>query len=416
MRKRNKGISRLEIVIWLLCAVAVSAAALGVRNASTYRDIWAKVTSVLTPGSPPFSNDLTTILLIGVDERRRDVGRADTIILIWVNPRDQRAAMLSIPRDTWCWVGKEETKIAHSYSGRGSWGVVRAVEGLLGDNIDYYVRVDFEGIQRIVNAMGGVEIDVERPMHYTDRRGKLFINLEPGRQRLDGYNAMCYVRFRHDRDSDFGRMRRQKEFLLAAFRQLQQRHGLTEIANIAYQSWRNLDTNLSSTQMRWLAQNMKDLDFDDVKMDSLAVTEGHAGGMSVLIPKIQEDKQMAWEMRRRAAGGALLDKRLIKVQVLNGTKLRGKALSAAEAVKGLGFQVVGVGNADNFNYQASKVFATPDGKSWAKELAASLGIEKVFDKADQGHRLSDPDIFLIVGDDWTGSAAKAGSASGTGSQ
>lgn len=413
MKKGRKGTSRLEVAIWLLCAAAAATAVFGVYKAGNGQSLGDRILDILTPGSPPFSRDLITVLLMGVDESQRDAGRADTLILVWTNVREKKVAMLSVPRDTLCRVKREETKIAHSYAMGGSRAVVRTVEELLGEDIDYYVKVNFEGIQRIVNAMGGVEINVESRMRYTDRRGKLFINLQPGLQRLDGYNAMCYVRYRHDKDSDFGRMRRQKEFLLAAFEQLHTRHGPGEIVNIAYQSWRNLDTNLSNRQVLWLSENMKDLGFDDVKMEVLPVTEGHARGMSVLIPKVGETRETVWELRERVSTGFVLDKREAKVQVLNGTKEKGKAILAARTLEGLGYKVVNTGNVPSPNYRTSKIFATRDGKHCAEEMARKLRMAKVFDKGGESHRLSDPDIFLVVGDDWA-PAQPSGAVSSSG--
>jgi LCP family protein required for cell wall assembly len=395
MRNFRRGVSRLEVAIWLLCAAAVGTAAFGVLNAGAIKQ---QVTARW--GGIPFAHDVITILLIGVDEHSEDKGRADSIILVWANVREKKAAMLSIPRDTLCLLKGKETKIAHSYGEGGAPSTIRAVESLTGQDITYYVKVNFEGIKRIVDAMGGVEMKVENRMKYTDKRGKLFIDLNPGLQRLNGYNAMCYVRFRHDRESDFGRMRRQKEFLLAAFQQLHTHHSLSETLGIVYQAWRNLDTNFSQRQMLWLAQNMNDLNFDSVKMEAFPATEGYVREMSVLIPKTSEGKEIAWELNNRVSSGFVLDKKLAKVQVLNGTTDKGKALAAEKTLEGLGYKVISVGNINEPNYQKSKIFSTQEAKQCAEEMAQALNIANVFDKGSQSHHLSDPDIFLIVGNDW----------------
>jgi len=402
----RKGITRLEAIVWLLCAVIIGTTLFSLyrfsqSSGSTFGE---KVLDMFTPRGIPFSRDLTTILLMGVDERQKDAGRADTMILVYVNVRDHKLAMYSIPRDTWWFLrGKEETKMAHFYSLGRVRTVVTGVESLLGENIDYYVKVNFNGIQKIVNAMGGVEINVEERMKYKDEAGKLFIDLQPGRQRLNGYQAMCYVRFRADKSSDYGRMRRQKEFLLAAYRELHANHSLAEIANIAVQAWRNVDTDLSRSQVLWLAQRMEDVDLNDVKLESVPSTEGQRNGMSVLLPKVEEARRIAQELRLRTATGFVLDRQRAKVQVLNGTKVKGAVVSVANTVKALGYNVVYGGNASsNQNassnkYLTSKIFATPEAKGLAEEMGKELGISKVYRK--EGHSLTDPDIYLIVGED-----------------
>jgi len=404
MTRFRKGIGRWEVLVWLLCAAAIGTALFEVHSMVVGPGLGQKILDILTPGGPPFSKDVITLLLAGVDERKGDPGRADTIILIWVNVAEKKAELLSVPRDTYCRVGTEETKIAHSYARGRVPEVVRAVEDLLGEPIDYYLKVNFNGIQKIVDAMGGVEMNVEERMYHRDVRGGLLINLFPGKQRLNGYQAMCYVRFRGDRDSDFGRMRRQKEFLLAAYQQLHASHTVTEIGNIAYQAWRNVDTNLSYRQLLWLSQRMGDLDVDNAKMESLPVTEGHAKEMSVLIPKLMEDREVVQRMRLLASSGFALDKRSARVQVLNGTKQKNTALLAAETLKRLGYNVVGVAPAATLDYQTSKLFAAPEAKACAEEMAKAIGVEKLFVKKTR--RLSDPDIFLVVGADRAAFAAQ----------
>ena len=99
--------------------------------------------------------------------------------------------------------------------------------------MDSVIVLDFDAFQKLVDLIGGVDIYVEKNLKYTDRAGGLFINIKKGNQHLDGYNAMCFVRYRHG-DDDFHRQARQQRFLMALKSQVL-RHWtqLPEVINLA---------------------------------------------------------------------------------------------------------------------------------------------------------------------------------------
>ncbi|MBQ5860328.1 MAG: LCP family protein, partial [Selenomonadales bacterium] len=159
------------------------------------------------------------VLVLGVDIREGDIGRSDTIFVMSLNREKNVATMLSIPRDSYVPIpGRGWDKINHAYAyGKGKL-TRRTVENLLNIEIDYLVEVDRKGVEKMIDAIGGVEIDVEKRMYYEDPwddDGGLVIDLEPGLQTLDGEEAVQYVRYR-DKEGDIGRARRQQKFLAAA--------------------------------------------------------------------------------------------------------------------------------------------------------------------------------------------------------
>jgi LCP family protein required for cell wall assembly len=185
-----------------------------------------------------------SVLIIGTDEHLEyDRGRSDTIIWAFLDFRRETADVLSIPRDLIVWLPKKRNphfdKICHAYSYGGSGMVEATVERFLGVDIDQVVKVDYGGFIRIIDTLGGVEIDVEQDMDYDDRRGDLHIHIKKGRQTLDGRKSLDYVRFRHDKHGDLGRIERQHEFL-AALKQkgikLQQFGRTDDLAAIVAQS------------------------------------------------------------------------------------------------------------------------------------------------------------------------------------
>jgi LCP family protein required for cell wall assembly len=173
----------------------------------------------------------TNILLMGVDlrpdERRAGLpGRTDVIMVLSVVPGDRRVALLSLPRDLAVAVpGVGDTKINTAYTygetrqaGGGPALAKRVVADLIGQRIDHYAVVDFSGFERLVDLLDGVTVDVPRQLvddaYPTDDYRTRRLVIPAGAQHMDGATALAYVRSRHA-DSDFGRMQRQQQVLLA---------------------------------------------------------------------------------------------------------------------------------------------------------------------------------------------------------
>lgn len=169
------------------------------------------------------------ILLIGVDvtldNKRRvlNVARADSLLLISFDPERRRIAALSIPRDTRAQIpGFGETKINASYAYGGPRLTIKTVEKLLGVSIDHYIKLGAESFTHMIDAIGGIEIDVEKDMKYTDTWAGFTVDLKKGRQHLNGTQATGYIRFRHDALGDIGRVERQHKVFMTLVRQLRQ--------------------------------------------------------------------------------------------------------------------------------------------------------------------------------------------------
>lgn len=164
------------------------------------------------------------VLVLGVDHDydnkaqiiRTSPGRSDSILVARVDFVQKKIAALTIPRDTAVHIpgrrGIHKINAAHAFGGPEL--TIETIETVFGIPIDAYVVLNFEGFQKIVDAIGGVYINVEKQLDYDDNWGKLHIHLKPGYQHLNGYQAMGYVRMRHS-DSDYMRSKRQHQFLEA---------------------------------------------------------------------------------------------------------------------------------------------------------------------------------------------------------
>ncbi|MBQ3450864.1 MAG: LCP family protein, partial [Selenomonadaceae bacterium] len=146
----------------------------------------------------PTFREPTTIILMGVDERKDDIGRSDTLMVL--NLSEDKASLLTIPRDTMVYIEKHGyQKINAAYAHGGAKLTRETVEDFLGIEVDNYVMINKSRFAEVIDAMGGIDIYVERDMHYEDPwddDGGLYIDFKQGIQHLDGKTAIEYVRYR----------------------------------------------------------------------------------------------------------------------------------------------------------------------------------------------------------------------------
>lgn len=196
-----------------------------------------------------------SILLMGVDERKGDRGRADSLIVITVNPNKQSLEMVSIPRDTRTEIiGKgTKDKINHSYAYGGVEMAVSTVEHFLDIPIDYYIKVNMESFRDIVDAVGGVTVN--NPFAFTYEG----VTFPKGEINLNGEKALKYSRMRYDDPrGDFGRQDRQKQIIEAIIDKGASFSSLTNYNDILEAIGKNLKTNLTLEQMKEIQANYKE--------------------------------------------------------------------------------------------------------------------------------------------------------------
>ncbi|WP_199426864.1 polyisoprenyl-teichoic acid--peptidoglycan teichoic acid transferase TagU [Thermaerobacillus caldiproteolyticus] len=196
-----------------------------------------------------------SILLIGVDERKGDRGRADSLIVLTVNPNKKSVEMVSIPRDTRTEiVGKgKEDKINHSYAFGGVEMTMATVEKFLDIPIDYYIKVNMESFKDIVNAVGGVTVNNSFAFTYEG------VTFPKGEITLDGEKALKYSRMRHDDPrGDFGRQDRQKQIIEAVINKGASFSSLANYDELLAAIGKNIKTNLTFEQMKDIQAQYKD--------------------------------------------------------------------------------------------------------------------------------------------------------------
>lgn len=186
--------------------------------------------AVALPFEQPEVHDRITILLLGVDQRPDDPSppRTDNVIVVTIDPDSGQAGMISLPRDLFVPIPgfDRNRKIntayvmgeSSNYPGGGGELAKKTVGEFLGYPIDYYIKLNFDGFEKVVDLIGGIDVDVAQTIHDdqypTLDYGYTTFHIDAGLQHLDGETALKYVRTRNA-DSDFERSKRQQQVLLA---------------------------------------------------------------------------------------------------------------------------------------------------------------------------------------------------------
>jgi len=287
--------------------------------------------------TPPFQGaERITILMVGTDNSE-GLGLADTIIYAVVYPRTNEISAISIPRDSRVYIPKVGyTRINASHSNGGLPLTIDTVQNLIGIPVDKYIEVNVPGLVKLVDAIGGIDIDVEKRMYYVDHSQKLHIDLQPGYQHLDGMQAMGYVRFRHDKVGDIGRMERQQKFLHAVLSKTFSQQSLVDIPKTIDVFLKTVKTNMSTRDLMSLKRIIETSGADSIVTETLPTTSVVIGGADML--------DLAPAQVQEIVNRVLLHQGLA-VEVLNGTTREGMAAQVGEELKQEGCTVVKVGNA-----------------------------------------------------------------------
>lgn len=241
------------------------------------------------PDIPGFSDKLagrTNILVLGVDQRDGDGGRSDTMFVVMYDPKNEQVSLLSVPRDTRVKIpGHGWEKINHSFAFGGYKLAQRTVEELLGIRIKHHIVIDIKGFQRIVDAVGGIDIAVEKRMFYEDPYDNLVIDLQPGMQHMDGRTAIQYVRYR-DEEGDIGRIKRQQHFMQAMQEKLSSPAIVTSLPNLIKEVNALMETDMSASEMVTLGRAMQKASKQGLKTDTVPGTPAYIEEVSYWIPDI----------------------------------------------------------------------------------------------------------------------------------
>jgi len=368
-----------------------------------------------------------TILVMGLDYREwsaGDIPHSDTMILLTMDPLNQTAAIVSIPRDLWVSVpGFDYEKINTAYylgelwnlPGGGAALASQTVEEFLGTPVDYYAQIDFQAFIDFIDDIQGVKLNIKEPI-VVDRLGQWnTVTLEPGWVTLPGDYALAYARTRKTEGGDFDRAARQQELIMAVRDRILEFDMLPSLVANAPQIYDDLsagiNTNMSLNQVIKLAWSIMDIERDNISQVIISneyVTLGKSpDGLDILIPIPDKIRLLRDEVFATGGGigpvaeGELIDlvaQEAARVSVRNGSYMTGLASSTAEWMRTQGVNVVEETNADYTVYSSITVYnATPYAVKW---LSQTMGVNS----SQQITYAYDPnaavDVVVVLGDEW----------------
>ena len=277
-RQRRRGRIIRRAVLGVLLAFLVTA---GTATAMWFNSIVARLSDagIITPELQAVLVDSDVarepfyMLLLGTDGRPGETSyRADTIILARIDPTQQQVTLISIPRDTRITYKGETMKINAAHTEEGAAGMVEAVNELCGIEISHYAEISFDGLVQLVDALGGVEVNV--PDEIDDPKAADF-TIEPGLQTLNGEQALAFCRSRAFADGDYTRMRHQRIFVAALANTILNKTDATQLPGIIDAMADMVATDLSLPDILSLANAMRGMDTDSMWTANIP---SHAGG------------------------------------------------------------------------------------------------------------------------------------------
>ncbi len=359
------------------------------------------------------------IAVFGTD---KEGARTDVMFVVHYDSANESLDLLSLPRDTRVSICNEViedykkhnhtynkvTKLnaVHSYSGKdnASENTVLQIEDLLGVDIQHYIKVDLDAFRKIVDTVGGVEVDVPQDMHYSDPAQNLYIDLKAGVQTLNGDQAEQLVRFRKYPTGDEGRIQVQQLFLNAlANKVLNTESVLKNMPDYVSILYKDIQTDISLKDILKYVNYIEKIDSSKITMQTLPGTGQYIGGVSYFVHDAEETAALVDEIfyqertnHTTTEGSHNSDSKQFNIEVSNGGSVNGLAGQYAEKLKAQGYTLTqptnytgqqtpqtriqvksaGVGN-DLISYFANaKVEVAPDDLPSGVDIRIILGTEE----------------------------------------
>jgi LCP family protein required for cell wall assembly len=329
-------------------------------------------------------------------------GMTDTMLLLRFDPEAKRLAVLSIPRDTRTYVegqGLIKINAANYYGGPAL--TAKATSDLLeGVGIDRYIRVNVQGVEKLIDALGGVTVYVPRDMKYKDDSQHLYINLKEGKQHLDGNKALQFLRFRYDKYGDVGRIQRQQMLMRALTEQALNPTTLARVPKILSIIQSHIDTNLSVEELVALVGFGVQTKRSNVKMlmvpGDFNGTGQHA--TSYWLPDHRRIQQMMAQYFDQGYGDAQkVDSAYVRVAIQDSTGDPQAVQAMVRTLQKAGYNNVRIDDAWREALPVTRIVAQQGDDSSASVIRDSLGFGEV--RVESTGSLNS-DVTIQLGKDW----------------
>lgn len=329
-------------------------------------------------------------------------GLSDTMLLLRFNPHANQLVLLSLPRDTRTLVAGQMTKLNEANRDGGPALAARSISDLLGGvDIDRYVRINVQGVEKLVDSLGGVDVNVPIDMKYQDDSQHLYINLKAGQQHLNGDQALQFLRFRYDGKGDIGRIQRQQMMMRALVEQALNPKTIPRLPKILSVIQSHVDTNLSVEELLALAGFAAQRDAYDVQMLMLPgdFSSSNDFTLSYWLPNLQEidtvvNEYFGYGTRQVTTSE---DPQYLRVAIQDST---GDAIAVDNLVQTLydsGYYNIFVEEQWHEELPVTRIVAQNGDLSSAETLQRFLGVGDV---RVESTGILDSDITIQLGRDW----------------
>lgn len=300
-KKRHIG---LKIFIFILVILAIA----GGLFAKKVHDLEGNWIAALFGHNKETLKNLDKLYVLAMGE---STGMSDTIIICSYDPKTQEASMLSIPRDTFIGDSKSKAKTSDKINsvynnGKSPEKTMEEVNELTGLNIQNYVLIDTEALVELVDVIGGVDFNVPIDMKYDDAGQDLHVDLKAGYQKLNGDQVEQLVRFRHNKNGstysyeygieDFGRMRTQREVIIAIVKQTIQLKNIKEIGNIVDIAEKYVQTNMNFKSLKDYIPYAVNMNTENIKAAQLPGEAQYINGISFFLADEEKTKETVDEL------------------------------------------------------------------------------------------------------------------------
>lgn len=414
-RKRRKREKRSTIIKRAILALILTVLILiGLSGIYLFSFISSLNNSDVIAGVKPRANDTVNILLLGMDIgdseniSNTSARRTDTMILLNYNPRTDNIKVVSIPRDTLIEVENAHDgegnyipywKINAAYALGGEEEVIEQVEGLLDITVNYLIEIDYAAFRNLIDAVGGVEMFIDRDMYYDDDAQDLHINFNKGETvLLDGQKAEEFFRWRKNNDGtgladgDLGRIKNQQKFISALIDKCTSPMIVTQIPDILKAVKENVITNMPGTEM--IKYGLKMISNSGTAMNTLQGYNERIYGQDFLVADSSYNRSIIDSLKITSEADNSEEKKNSSIMVLNSTRVNGLAGNLKTELEKLGYASISTGN-----YEKSKESSIlSNNKDLKKLLSDDTGIKNLSKNKDSEYQ--DYDAVIIIGEDY----------------
>jgi LCP family protein required for cell wall assembly len=345
------------------------------------------------------------ILVMGVDigtpgsASANDPKRTDTMIVAHYNAEDDKISLVSVPRDILIKINGKNQKINAAHAIGGVKYAVDAVEKLLDIQIDYYGKINYEGFRRVIDAMGGLSMDITRNMNYDDPSQNLSIHFKKGTTvHLDGKKAEEFFRWRQNNDGtgladgDLGRIENQHMFIGKIMEKVKNPLIVLKIPSILSAIQDYVEVNMDGSEIMKYGYIFTSIGKDNLSMDTIKGDPKDIGGVSYLIYNEAQNKEILSKLHGSYVQH--IDKSSLRIKVINGTQKSGLASDFSTYLTGKGYSKVVTENGQSTS--KTKVLVYSSNKDMEAQLKKDFKIDNIEFLSSTQENF---DIIIMLGED-----------------